>query len=100
MQIALTSQDCANSVERVPGALGFSTLTLVKSEKRPLKVLSFNGVTPDLKTIADNSYPFSELLYLVTKDAPTGLIKQFVDFVLSPEGRKILKQTGNLAIAK
>ena len=99
MQVALTSQDCANAVEGVSGALGYSTLTLVLSEKRPLKILSYNGVTPDLKTIADKSYPFSELLYLVTKDAPAGLIKQFIDFLLASEGRKILRQTGNLPIS-
>lgn len=96
MQIALTSQDCAETVARVPGALAYSTLALVSAEKRPLKILSYNGVTPGLKTISDGSYPFSELFYMVTKVPPAGEIKQFIDFVLSPAGKKILQQTGNL----
>lgn len=99
MQVALTSQDCAETVARVPGALAYSTLALVRTEKLPLKILSYNGVTPGLKTISDGSYPFSELLYMVTKARPSGEIKQFIDFLLSPEGKKILKQTGNLTIA-
>lgn len=100
MQVALTSQECADSAERVPGSLAYSTLTLLKAEKRKLKILSFNGITPDLKTIADGSYPFTERLYLITKVKPSGIIKQFVDFILDGEGRKILQQTGNLVTAK
>lgn len=98
MQIALTAQDCAETVARVPGALAYSTLALVSAEKRPLKILSFNGVSPGLKTISDGSYPFSELLYMVTKDPPSRQIKLFINFVLSPEGKKILQQTGNLTV--
>lgn len=75
-------------------------LSLVKAERRPLKVLTYNGVTPDLNTIADGSYPFSNLLYMITKDAPSGLSKRFVDFVLLPVGKKILNQTGNLTITQ
>jgi phosphate transport system substrate-binding protein len=100
MQVALTSQECADSAEKIPGSLTYSTLTLIKSEKRKLKILSFNGITPDLKTIADGSYPFAERLYLITKDKPSGIVKQFVDFVLGADGKKILKQTGNLVTAK
>lgn len=100
MQVTLTSQECADSAERVPGSLAYSTLTLLKTEKRKLKILSFNGISPDLKTIADGAYPFTERLYLITKGNPSGIIKQFVDFVLSADGGNILKQTGNLVTAK
>ena len=45
--IAMTDQECLDIIEKTPGGFGFSTLTQVLSEKRPLKILSFNGITSE-----------------------------------------------------
>jgi phosphate transport system substrate-binding protein len=37
-------------------------------------------------------YPISRPLYLVTKGAPTGEVKDFIDWILSQEGQKLLKK--------
>lgn len=51
----VTDQETADSIEKVPGSLGPSTLALVLSEKRAMRVLSLNGVVPDVKALADGS---------------------------------------------
>ena len=98
MSIAMTDQECLNLVETTPGGLGFATLTQTLSEKHSLRILSFNGLTPSIKTLADGSYPFSKSLYFVTKTEPSVLVQNFIDFVRSPQGRNILEESGNLVV--
>jgi phosphate transport system substrate-binding protein len=93
---AMTDQDCLDLIEKTPGGFGFATLTQVLSENRQLKVLLFNGLTPSSKALADGSYPFYKTLYFVTKTEPSVRVRKFIDVVRSPEGRKVLEETGNL----
>jgi len=95
---AVSAQEAADMLEKTQGAFGFSTLTLIISENRSLNVLSFNGVTPGVKTLREGSYPFFTLSYMITKPGPSALARKFTDFVQSPEGRKILEESGNLAV--
>lgn len=98
MKVAVTAQEAADMLEKVPGAFGFSTFTLILSEKRSLNTISFNGVSPGVKTLRDGSYPFIAPYYMITKPEPSASVKKFVDFVQSPEGRRILEESGNLAV--
>ncbi len=98
MIIAITNQESTAAVARTPGALGGATLTEVISEKRPVNILSFNGVQPSVKGIADRSYPLVKSFYLVTTPKTPAEARQFAQFVLSPAGRKILTKNGCLAV--
>jgi phosphate transport system substrate-binding protein len=100
LTFALTDQDSANSIATIPGALGTSTLTLILSEKRPLKPLSLNGVGPSPESIADGSYPYFKRLFIAThprKSSP--LAQRFVSFVFSEAGRTILISNGNFPLS-
>jgi phosphate transport system substrate-binding protein len=99
MFVALTDHEAADVIGRGPERFGTSTLALIVSENRPLRVLSFNGVVPTLKTLADGSYPLSKTLALVTNLSLSHHGASFIDFVFSPEGRKILEESGNLPAA-
>jgi len=98
--VALTSQEAADLIAKIPGAVGFSPLSLIRSEDRPLKVLPFNGVAPDAANVADGSYPLVLDLYLVTRRDPPDRVRQFIGFVRSQPGRRILEESGNFAIGK
>jgi phosphate transport system substrate-binding protein len=93
MLIAVTDQDSADNVEKIPGALGSSTLSQIIAEKRPLKALKFNGVEPSAKTIADGKYPYYKRLYMVTTPKMRPGAHKFIAFVRSPAGQEILKRT-------
>ncbi len=95
---AVTDQDNLNIIEKTPGALGYTTLAQVISEKRRVKILSLNGVVPGVRTLGDGSYPVSKTFSMMTKQEPSGKVLRFVNFVMSEEGAKILKDNGNVAI--
>lgn len=95
---ALTDQDNLDLVERTPGGLGFTTLTQVMAEKRRVKILSFNGVFPGVKTLADRTYPLSKTFSMLTKRTQSEKVRRFIDFVRSKAGAGILRETGNLVI--
>jgi phosphate transport system substrate-binding protein len=95
MSFAVTDQDAANSIEKVPGALGPSTLAQILSEKRQIKALRLNGVVPDAGSIASGSYPLQKRLWLINGPKTPAAAQSFVSFVQSADGRAILVQTGH-----
>ncbi len=95
MRMAITDGDSADAIETVQGALGTSSLALMVSEKRSLKALALNGVTPSTKTIADGTYPYVKSMYLLTGSRPSQATQEFVSFVRSGRGREILGQLGH-----
>ena len=52
------------------------------------------GSLPTAETIAKNQYPITRYLYLYLRNRPTGDIKKFVDWILSPEAQKIITEVG------
>lgn len=52
------------------------------------------GVLPTTATIKNRTYPISRYLYMYLKSKPTGDVKAFVDWVLSPEGQKLIADVG------
>jgi phosphate transport system substrate-binding protein len=95
---ATTDQESARQVEKTPGALGASPLTLLLSEESRVKMLSFNGVRPSVQGIDNGTYPLYVPLYLVTKGDLHATARQFIDFIQSGNGSRILAQYGNLVV--
>ncbi|MBA4177491.1 MAG: hypothetical protein C0505_13180 [Leptothrix sp. (in: Bacteria)] len=95
MAFSVTDQEAADAIEKIPGALGPSTLALLMSEKRALKPLALDGVAPSAQTIADGSYPLAKRLMIVTGPKTPAEAQAFVTFVQSTAGRQILQQTGH-----
>jgi len=56
------------------------------------------AVTPSDATVKSGEYSIARPLYLYTKGAPTGAAKGFVDFCLSAEGQRIVRETGYVPI--
>lgn len=98
VHIAITDQDSADAIEHIPGALGTSTLALVLSEQRKIKVLALNGVNPSVTALARGDYPYFKPLYLVARQNPPDAVRAFVIFVRSPQGTKILQDNGYLTM--
>ena len=90
-------------VARSEGAVGYISLGFVKARfsSLPVKAIAVDGVVPSEKTVADQSYPVGRLLHFFTKGQPTGLTKQFVDFVLSEKIQKgVVVDAGFIPIAE
>jgi phosphate transport system substrate-binding protein len=65
--------------------------------KMPIKILAYEGVIPNEKTIFDKIYPLvSELNLIYTKNNPKA--KKFVSFILSPTGQQAISHTNYIRI--
>jgi phosphate transport system substrate-binding protein len=98
MIFAATDQDAADLLEQVAGALGTTTVALIRSEKRALKALALDGVEPTPDALLAGTYPYRRVFYLVTGPDASALAREFVSFIQSAEGRAILLRTGHLVL--
>ena len=95
--VAKENGEVAAKVASTPGAVGYVGLGFVEEvTKAGGKALSVAGVLPAVKTALDNTYPLSRNLYVVTKGAvKAGSVeKAFIDYLLSPRGKVIVKEAG------
>ena len=58
------------------------------------------AVAPSKETILDGSYPISRFLYFYLNKRPSGSIKKFIDWVISPQGQAIVSDVGYYPITK
>ncbi len=94
--VAATDQDNASAAERIAGSLTGSTLTQIKTERRPLRLVSVDGVAPTLEALENGTYPFSKTIYFVLPARPNPRAEGFMAFLQSPAGRAMLRDHGNL----
>lgn len=57
-----------------------------------VKAITVNNVQPTDDNIRSGAYLISRPLLLVTNGLPKGLVKQFIDFMLSSDGQKFVSQ--------
>ena len=92
---AATDSDTADLLERTPGAFGPSTLAAIESEGRPLVGLAIDGVAPSLANLDNGTWKQHKPLIMVLPENPGSLVQQFVAFVQSADGRRILAAAGH-----
>lgn len=88
-------------VSRSEGAIGYISVGFVHSKfaTRSVKAVSVDGVAPTPKTIGSGAYPIGRALHFFTMGQPTGLAREFTDYVLSPEIQdKVVVDAGFLPI--
>ena len=52
------------------------------------------GVAPGIEVARNGKYPIARKLYIYTVGEPTGEAKAYIDWILSPEGQKIVQHEG------
>ena len=99
MFTGITDQDAADQIERSPGSFGVTSYTLISSEKRKIKPLAVDGISPVGKNGVNDKYPYFMTFYLVyRKDRTTGAVGRFIDYIDSKEGEKNLRMNGHIPI--
>lgn len=82
-------------VAQTPLSITYSSLPYVDPSVRLVMV---DGVEATMENIKAGTYPLVRPLYKLTMGEPTGLVKDFLDFCLSPEGQKIVEQEGFIPV--
>jgi len=49
---------------------------------------------PTKENVKNGRYPLSRYLHLYTISTPTGAVKDFIDWIISPAGQKIIEGVG------
>lgn len=91
------SSEVVENVGKTPTALGYSGMGYKTPNVNWLKVSSKKGepgVEPGTDAARSGKYPIARKLFLYTVGEPTGELKEYIDWILSPEGQKIVEKEG------
>jgi len=91
------SKDVVDTVENTPGAIGYSGLAYATEHVKLVPVkksADAPAVAPSVATASDGSYPIARPLFMYTAGEPTGAIKEYLDWVLSDVGQRIILDKG------
>jgi phosphate transport system substrate-binding protein len=93
--VQASNQTVKNTIATTKGSIGYIGLGYVDSS---VKAISYDGVMPSKESAANHTYKLSRELYMFTNGQPTGAVKDFIGFVLSPEGQNIVEEEGFVKI--
>ena len=90
------SKDVVDTVEKTPSAIGYSGLAYATDHVKLVPVSKDGGapVVASVPTAVDRTYPIARPLFMYTAGQPTGAVKEYMDWILSPVGQKIIAEKG------
>src|SRR5262249_30660971 len=86
-----------------PNAIGYVSIGTAEYDAArgvPIKLLGVGGVAATTENIANGKFPLSRPLNLVTREAPAGLVKEFIDFARSPRVHDLVREQSFVPLAK
>jgi phosphate transport system substrate-binding protein len=86
--------DMAKGLADTPQAIGMTSLTVVEQSGGKVKALTLNGVAPTAEHVKSGRYFLTREFLFVIRGEPTPPIKKFLDFVLSPDGDRVILANG------
>ena len=88
------------TVAQTPGSIGYVSIGFVSKDVKALPVW-YNAqkiVAPTLENVKTKTYPVSRDLYVITNGPASGLSSDFIKYILSPEGQKIVADEGYVTL--
>lgn len=92
-----STQAIVDETKANPDAIGYIGLGYVTAD---VKVLEVDGKTASIETALDGSYVLSRGLYMYSNGAPADVKKAYLDWIVGPEGQKIVEEQGFIPLAK
>ena len=90
------NEQIAAEVGKNPNGVGYVGLAYAKAAE--IKVVSIDGAMPSVESVQKKSYPYARPTFFYTNGESAGMVKQFVDFTLGPDGQKIVGAAGFVPI--
>lgn len=96
------NEEARQKVSSHPSAMTQLSFAWVENSGRikALSILAPDGssIAPGTETIRAGRYPLTRPLYLITNGEPSKPAREFIDFLLSERGRKIIRKNGYLPL--
>ena len=77
--------------------IGYDGLGYVPPDIKKLAIARKPGepyILPSAVTVNDNSYPIARDLYMYVSGQPTGFVKNYLEWILSPQAQEIVTELG------
>jgi phosphate transport system substrate-binding protein len=94
-QLQASSGAVVQAVSKNRYAIGYVGIGYID---KAVKGLTVNGIPASAKTALSKEYPIARPLYMYTNGQPEGVVADFIKFVLSPAGQKLVVQEGFIPI--
>jgi phosphate transport system substrate-binding protein len=92
-----SSEGIIAEVRQNPNAVGYDGLGYVPDDLKMIAIAEQEGgayVLPAISTVNDKTYPIARDLYMYTNGAPTGITKDYLDWILEAEAQQIVADLG------
>jgi len=96
------SKDAVSLISHTPAAIGYSGMGYATEDVKMLKVSRRRGepgAAPTLENARNGIYPITRPLQIYVIGQPAGPVKEYLDWILSPEGQEIVMQLGYVPLA-
>jgi phosphate transport system substrate-binding protein len=94
-QMLASNNAIASAVGDAPGAIGYVGLGYI-TEK--VHALNIDNVSPSEESVKDKSYKLSRKLYMYTNGKAKGNAANFISYIQSAEGQKLVKENGFISL--
>ena len=85
-----TTESVIDYIDENENAIGYGGI----GYKDDIVHARIDGVEASEQTARNDKYPITRYLHFFTSRTPKGAVKDFIDWVLTPEGQKIIKEAG------
>jgi phosphate transport system substrate-binding protein len=92
-----SSEGISAEVRQNPNAIGYDGLGYVTHDQKVVAVAPAEGdphVMPTVETVKDGTYPIARGLYIYTVGEPEGAIREYLGWILGPDGQTIVQDLG------
>src|SRR5918996_645902 len=92
-----SSEGIVAEVRQNPNAIGYDGLGYVPKDLKTIAIAEEEGgayVLPSIPTVNDKTYPIARDLYMYTNGEPTGIVKDYLDWILGSEAQEIVAELG------
>jgi phosphate transport system substrate-binding protein len=90
-----SSQAIADEVAQNQDAIGYYGMGYITEKEKAIKVAKDKSSpfeAPTMENVINGAYPISRPLLMYSKGEPKGLVKAFIDYVLSTSGQEVVKK--------
>ena len=98
-----SSEGIVSELRQNPNAIGYDGLGYIPADLKKIAVArdaSGPYVLPSVASVNDKSYPIARDLYMYTAGQPAGLVKAYLDWIVSSEAQTIVANLGFVPILK